>query len=613
MKQYIMGLSCFYHDSAAVLLDNGKIVSAVQEERFSRIKQDKRFPIHAIKYCLSSKKIHLTNIDHIYYYENPSIKFNRIVSTYLNFGFKGFSNFVTDIPNWLLNKLYVKSIIKNELIAAGFDPKDIPPISYIPHHQSHAASAFYPSPFKEAAVLCIDGVGEWVTTSAWLGKDNSLKPLWEIRFPHSLGLLYSAFTYFCGFKVDSGEYKLMGLAPYGKPTYYEKIVNDIIEINEDGSFWLNMDYFDYAVGDCIISNKFSELFDGPPRKSESLITQREFDLAASIQAVLEQVVFLIAKNLKEQTGQKNLCLSGGVALNCVSNGKLAESGLFDSIWIQPAAGDAGGALGAAYEGWYSQNNNLRTTFGCDQMQGSYLGTEYSSQEYIASLIELNAQFEQVSDDLLTSTVSELLTQGHVIGWFQGRMEFGPRSLGSRSIIGDPRDPKMQSRMNLKIKNRESFRPFAPAILAEHASDWFEVGRESPYMLFVHSIKGNHRIHETEADQNKQGIEKLQVVRSTIPAITHVDFSARVQTVHQETNPLFHQLIQSFYELTGCPVLVNTSFNVRGEPIVESVKDAYTCFMRTEMDYLIIGNCILAKKDQPQWNEQVNWQMEFSLD
>ncbi|MDP1604297.1 MAG: carbamoyltransferase [Legionella sp.] len=613
MKQFILGLSCFYHDSAAALLEGGSIVSAAQEERFSRIKQDKRFPIHAINYCLSSKKINLTDISHIYYYENPSIKFNRIVSTYLNFGLKGLSNFIIDMPNWLFNKLHVKSTIKKELIAAGFDPNDIPPISYIPHHQSHAASAFYPSPFKEAIVLCIDGVGEWATTSAWLGKNNSLKPLWEIRFPHSLGLLYSAFTYFCGFKVDSGEYKLMGLAPYGTPTYYEKIINNIIEIHDDGSFWLNMAYFDFAVGDCIVSNKFSELFDGPPRKPESLITQREFDLAASIQAVLEKVVLLIAKNLKEQTGQKNLCLSGGVALNCVSNGKLAESGLFESIWIQPAAGDAGGALGAAYEGWFSQGNNQRTQSHYDHMQGSYLGTEYTPQEHIDSLTALNTCFETVSDELLIKTVSQLLTEGHVIGWFQGRMEFGPRSLGSRSIIGDPRDPKMQSRMNLKIKNRESFRPFAPAILAEHASDWFEMEAESPYMLFVHSIKGSHRIHETEADLDKEGIEKLQVVRSTIPAITHVDFSARVQTVHQETNPLFHQLIQAFYELTDCPILVNTSFNVRGEPIVESVKDAYTCFMRTEMDYLIVGNCILSKKDQPHWNEQGNWQQEFPLD
>ncbi|RUR15310.1 hypothetical protein ELY21_14785 [Legionella sp. km535] len=613
MKHYILGLSCFYHDSAAVLLENGAIVSAVQEERFSRIKQDKRFPCHAIKYCLSSKEIQLSNIDHIYYYETPAIKFNRIVSTYFNFGLKGFSNFITDIPNWLFNKLHVKSIIKKEFIAAGFDRKDIPPISYIPHHQSHAASAFYPSPFKEAAVLCIDGVGEWATTSAWIGKDNTLKPLWEIRFPHSLGLLYSAFTYFCGFKVDSGEYKLMGLAPYGTPIYYEKIINNIIEIYDDGSFWLNMDYFDYAIGDCIISNKFSELFDGPPRKPESLITQREFDLAASIQSVLEHVVFLIAKNLREQTGEKNLCLSGGVALNCVNNGKLAESGLFDSIWIQPASGDAGGALGAVCEGWFSQKNTPKTISDYDHMQGSYLGTEYTQEEYQNSLIELNAQFETLTDDSLISTVSQLLAQGHVIGWFQGRMEFGPRSLGSRSIIGDPRDPKMQSRMNLKIKNRESFRPFAPAVLAEHASNWFEIGMDSPYMLFVHSIKDAHRVKETEIDQAKQGIEKLQVVRSTIPAITHVDFSARVQTVHKETNPMFYQLIQSFYELTGCPIVVNTSFNVRGEPIVESVKDAFTCFMRTDMDYLIVGNCILAKKDQSHWNEQVDWQKEFPLD
>ncbi|MDP3706271.1 MAG: carbamoyltransferase [Legionellaceae bacterium] len=613
MENYILGLSCFYHDSAAVLLKNGKIVTAVQEERFSRIKQDKNFPIKSIEFCLKNQNITLTDINHIYYYENPSIKFNRILATYLNFGFKGFRNFKDDIPNWLFNKYHVKSMIKNEFIATGFDAHQIPPIDYIPHHKSHAASAFYPSPFNEAAVLCIDGVGEWATTSAWIGQDNTLTPLWEIHFPHSLGLLYSAFTYFCGFKVDSGEYKLMGLAPYGNPIYYDKIISNVIEINDDGSFWLNMDYFDYAVGDCIISEKFNQLFDGPPRKSESLITQREFDLAASIQAVLEQVVFLIAKNLQQETGLKKLCLSGGVALNCVSNGKLAESGLFDFIWVQPAAGDSGGALGAALEGWYSQKNNTREVSVHDEMNGSYLGTAYTDEHVMNVLKELKAHFVLTDSEGLISNVSELLTKGHVIGWFQGRMEFGPRSLGSRSIIGDPRDHHMQSRMNLKIKNRESFRPFAPAVLAEHAQEWFDMNSKSPYMLFVHQIKENHRAQVVEADKDKQGIEKLQVVRSSIPAITHVDFSARVQTVHKETNPLFYNLINAFYELTGCPVLVNTSFNVRGEPIVESVKDAYTCFMRTAMDFLIVGNCILTKRDQPQWNETLNWQREFPLD
>ncbi|NVJ50520.1 MAG: carbamoyltransferase [Gammaproteobacteria bacterium] len=614
MDQYILGLSCFYHDSAAVVLKNGKIIAAAQEERFTRIKQDANFPINAIKFCLQTANIKLEQISGIYYYEEPNTKFSRIISTYLNFGLSGIKSFPSSVSSWLTKKLHVKNTIKTSLSSLLNAGERCPEVHFIPHHESHAASAFYPSPFKEAAVLCIDGVGEWATTSAWLGRDNKLEKLWEIRFPHSLGLLYSAFTYFCGFKVDSGEYKLMGLAPYGEPKYYQTIIDNLIDIKSDGSFWLNMEYFDYAIGDTMTNDKFAQLFDGPKREPESELTNREFDLAASVQAVLEHVVYLLAKNIKQETGADHICLSGGVALNCVSNGKLEKKGLFKSVWAQPASGDSGGSLGAALCGWFSRQGNPRHSDGInDQMLGGYLGSEYSDEQIEAYLNQQGAIYSRIESSKLAPTVANILAQGNVVGWFQGRMEFGPRALGGRSILGDPRCEKMQSTMNLKIKNRESFRPFAPSVLTEQAANWFDMDSDSPYMLFVHPVRHDKRIATSAGDDNKQGIEKLKVKRSEVPAITHVDYSARIQTVSKDRNSLYHDLISEFYKKTDCPIVVNTSFNVRGEPIVESPENAYTCFMRTAMDYLVLGSFVLDKTQQPNWEESIDWKKEFALD
>ncbi|MFN8771047.1 MAG: carbamoyltransferase [Neisseriaceae bacterium] len=608
MKNYILGISCFYHDSAAVLLVDGRIIAAVHEERFSRIKHDKRFPVNAIRFCLEKAEISISNIREIFYYENPKLKFNRILATYLNFGVKGIKSVGKDIPNWIIRKVHVKSNIR-KLLKREFKCWDnTTQVIYVNHHESHACSGFFPSPYEEAAVLCIDGVGEWATTSAWYGKGNNITQLWEIKFPHSIGLLYSAITYFCGFKVDSGEYKLMGLAPYGKPIYSSIIKEKLINIESNGRYILNMEYFDFAVGNEIISKKMEKLFGGPKREPESNITQREFDLAASIQVVLEEVVYLLAKNIRELTGSQNLCMAGGVALNCVSNGKLALSNLFKSIWVQPASGDSGGALGAALYGWFKLKDRLRVPK-LNTMSGCYLGSSYSNDQVKEYLDSLGAIYYKRGN--IIKDAAKLIEQGNVIGWFQGRMEYGPRSLGSRSIIGDARNIQMQSMMNLKIKKRESFRPFAPAVLLEHAKDWFNIKEPSPYMLFVYQIKETRKLH-TE-DEEKVGIDKLKVCRSIIPAVTHIDYSARVQTVTKEENHKFYDLINEFYKLTGCPMIINTSFNVRGEPIVESIEDAYTCFMRTAMDILIIEDYILYKSEQPKWNEKINWRTQYTLD
>jgi carbamoyltransferase len=592
---WILGLSFGYHDSAVALLRAGELVAAAQEERFSRVKQDSRFPALALRKCLDEAGLELADVDHIFYYENPGKKLQRITTTYLTSGLRGLKSFIDDYPSWLTEKVFVKRALRRELAAIyGRDVK-VPPLGLIEHHESHAASAFFASPFTEAAVLCVDGVGEWATTTAWAGKGNDLEPLWEIRFPHSLGLLYSAFTYYCGFKVDSGEYKLMGLAPYGKPIYADKIREHLIDIKPDGSFWLDMSYFDYVVGERMISSKFEQLFGGPRREPEGLITERDFDLAASVQAVLEEAILRIARTMRRDTGMRHLCLAGGVALNCVANGKLLKAGVFDDVWVQPASGDAGGALGAAMAGWHRRLRQPRPAPARDAMSGTRLGTSYSDDEVEAALREEGAVFERLDDRGLVERAAEALAGGHVVGWFQGRMEFGPRALGSRSILGDPRSPTMQSTMNLKIKHRESFRPFAPAVLEEHLEDWFELDRPSPFMMFVVDVQARHR--REVARDGRNGIELLNLQRSTIPAVTHVDNSARVQTIAREHSPRFYALVDRFRELSGCPAVINTSFNERGEPIVESPADAFGCFMRTDMDYLAIGNLFLSKTAQ----------------
>jgi carbamoyltransferase len=613
LTSYVLGLSSGYHDSAVAILRDGDIVAAAQEERFSRVKQDARFPANALKYCLKEAGISLKDVDTLFYYENPKKKLGRIASTYLNFGLRGYRSFISDMPAWLSKKVHVKSSLRRDLALHFVNEVNKPHIEYIDHHESHAAAAFFPSPFEDAAVLCVDGVGEWATTSAWSGTDNALAPVWDIRFPHSLGLLYSAVTYFCGFKVDSGEYKLMGLAPYGEPIYRQKMTEHLIDVKPDGSFWLNMDYFDYAVGDCMTNDRFAALFGGPRRQPESQITKREFDLAASIQVVLEDVLLRLARTLRRQTGHNNLCMSGGVALNCVANGKLLREGIFDRIWVQPASGDSGGALGAALAGWHTRMGCKRRRHGADSMKATLLGSSYDDTEIEVALKAANAVYARVDDKSLCSDVAALLAEGNVIGWFQGRMEFGPRALGARSILGDARNTRMQSVMNLKIKNRESFRPFAPAVLEEYASAWFELDRPSPYMLFVVGVHDAHRKPQTEANLRLSGIERLNCVRSSIPAVTHVDYSARVQTVGSDSNPRFRDLLMEFHKMTGCPVLVNTSFNVRGEPIVESPLNAYLCFMRTQMDYLVLGNFILRKEDQSPLVETSDWRQEFALD
>ncbi len=615
----ILGISAYYHDSAAALLKDGELVAAAQQERFSRKKHDERFPADAIRYCLETEKLSLVDLDRIVFYDKPLIKFERLLETYMSYAPNGFRSFVAAMPVWLKEKLYLKTVLKNELAQLGdCNPKELPPLLFAEHHQSHAASAFFFSPFERAAVLCLDGVGEWATTSTWLGNGAKLEPLWEIDFPHSLGLLYSAFTYFTGFRVNSGEYKLMGLAPYGEPRYVDLILDKILDLKEDGTFRLDMQYFNYCTGLTMTNSRFDDLFGGPPRKPESELTQREMDIAASIQVVTEEVVLRLANTLHEETGEKNLCLAGGVALNCVANGRLLREGPYENIWIQPAAGDAGGAVGAAAVAWHGYDNQPRKLNGsgsaaADRMHGSYLGPEYAPEQIRDELDALGATFTVLDDDTVFSKAAQLLAEENVIGWFQGRMEFGPRALGGRSIIGDPRSAKMQSVMNLKIKYRESFRPFAPSVLWERVSDYFEQTAPSPYMLIVAPVQEKLRIELTDEQQQLFGIEKLKLKRSELPAITHVDYSARVQTVHEETNPRYYQLLQAFEQHTGCAVLVNTSFNVRGEPIVCTPSDAYRCFMRTEMDYLIVGNFFLDKNQQPAWEDDTSWQDEFGLD
>jgi carbamoyltransferase len=610
----ILGLSAYYHDAAAALIVDGEIVAAAQEERFSRKKHDARFPARAVSYCLAEGKIKLSELTDVVFYDKPLTKFDRLLETYIGYSPKGLRSFIAAMPVWLKEKLYLKSLLKRELAEVGDCNSDaLPPLRFTEHHQAHAASAFFPSPFERAGVLCLDGVGEWATTSVWLGDGNHLTPQWEIDFPHSLGLLYSAFTYYTGFKVNSGEYKLMGLAPYGEPKYSKLILNELIDIKPDGTFRLNMEYFNYATGLTMTNRRFDALFGGPPRKPEAPLTQREMDLAASIQQVTEEVMLRLARTVHRELAVEYLCLAGGVALNCVANGRVLREGPFRDLWIQPAAGDAGGALGAALAVCHEYYGHPRRPSEQDGMRGTYLGPEYGNDEIRKCLDTLGARYQELGDDPLLGKVADILVGENVVGWMQGRMEFGPRALGARSILGDARSPRMQSVMNLKIKHRESFRPFAPAVLAERVADYFDLDRPSPYMLLVAEVKEELRSPTTAAQQALFGIDKLNVPRSKIPAVTHVDYSARVQTVHRVTNPRFYDLLKAFEERTSCAVLVNTSFNVRGEPIVCTPEDAYRCFLRTEMDYLVIENFLLAKADQPAIQADDSWKKEFELD
>ena len=609
----ILGLSAFYHDSAAALVEDGIIVAAAQEERFSRKKHDSNFPAAAIKYCLAEAGVALRDVDLVAFYDKPFLKFERLVETYVAFAPRGFRSFSSAMPLWLQEKLFQKDLLGRmlERIDPSFAWKDR--LLFAEHHQSHAASAFYPSPFSAAAVLTMDGVGEWATTSFGVGRDNQLDILKEIRFPHSLGLLYSAFTYYTGFRVNSGEYKVMGLAPYGEPKFAQLIFDRLIDVKDDGTFRLNLDYFDYCTGLRMTNAAFDDLFGGPARRPEQLITQREMDLAASVQAVLEDVVLRMTRALAAETGQRNLCLAGGVALNCVANGKILRDGRFERIWIQPAAGDAGGALGAALCGFHRFKEQPRRINGQhDGMAGAFLGPAFSQQEIEERLYAAGANFDVLSDAGLIDASTQSLADGCALAWFQGRMEFGPRALGARSILGDPRSPTMQSVLNLKIKYRESFRPFAPSVLREHVADWFDLDIDSPYMLLVADVAERRRRTMTESEQSLFGIEKLNVPRSEIPAVTHVDYSARIQTVHRDTNPRFHALINAFQQRTGCPVLINTSFNVRGEPIVHTPEDAFRCFMGSEIERLAIGNCFL-RKDAQNPNLKLDYKNAFAPD
>tara|TARA_X000001036_G_scaffold390896_1_gene388813 strand:+ start:10 stop:1845 length:1836 start_codon:yes stop_codon:yes gene_type:complete len=593
----ILGISAFYHDSAAALIKNGKIIAAAQEERFSRKKHDARYPFNAINYILKESNLKLSEIDHIVFFEKPFLKFERLLETYLAFAPKGFQSFSLSMPIWLREKLFQKKFLFDKLKLHDENFKDINKIKFSEHHYSHAASAFYPSPFKEAIVLTLDGVGEWATTTVAIGKGNDLKMLKEIYFPHSLGLLYSAFTYYTGFKVNSGEYKVMGLAPYGTPKYKDLIIEKLMDLKQDGSFKLNMKYFNYATGLTMTNKKFSDLFGKPVRNpKKDLLTQFHMDIASSIQSVTEEIVLRISRSLAKEYKVKNLCLAGGVALNCVANGKILKEKIFDNIWIQPAAGDAGGSLGAALAYWYRELKNPRNDFK-DEMKGSYLGPSFSEDFIEKKLIELKGVFKKKDSEEIISVTAKELSNNKTVGWFQGRMEFGPRALGARSILADPRSEKMQKELNLKIKFRESFRPFAPSVLRENVSEWFDLDYDSPYMLLVSEINKSKQLKMSESDKKLFGIEKLNIKRSSIPAITHVDYSARVQTVHEETNPKYYALLKEFKKITKCPVLVNTSFNVRGEPIVCSINDAFNCFMGTNLDILVIENFILFKEDQ----------------
>ena len=597
----ILGISAYYHDAAACLIVDGEIIAAAQEERFTRIKHDAGFPGNAIYYCLKEGALKPCDIDYIAFYDKPFLKFERLLETYLAFAPKGFRSFATSLPVWLKDKLFQKRVISNALNELFDDEMNWEErLLFSEHHLSHAASAFFPSPFEKAAVLTMDGVGEWTTTSLAIGNGNSLLVHKELHFPHSLGLLYSAITYYTGFKVNSGEYKVMGLAPYGKPRFANLIKDHLIDIKEDGSFALNMRYFNYCTGLTMTNEHFDSLFDGPPRTPESLLTQREMDLAASIQAVTEEVVLKLAKAVALDTGEKNLCLAGGVALNCVANGKLLREQVFERIWIQPAAGDAGGALGAALGVYHIMLNQPRKKIdGLDGMKGSYLGPRFSNEDISHRLNQCGAIFKLMSDSEVIERTAQALANGMAIGWMNDRMEFGPRALGSRSVIADPRSPTMQKTLNLKVKYRESFRPFAPSILREDLGDWFEMDVDSPYMLLVADVHESKRKKMTSEEELLFGIDKLNVPRSDIPSVTHVDYSARVQTVHESTNPRYYRLIKRFKDITGCPILVNTSFNVRGEPIVCSPEDAFNCFMGTELDVLVIGNAMLFKSEQPQ--------------
>ncbi|WP_289118083.1 carbamoyltransferase [uncultured Idiomarina sp.] len=615
MQTTIIGISAYYHDSAAAIILDGEIVAAAQEERFTRVKHDQSFPAQALTYCLQAANISLGEVDLIVFYDKPLLKFERILESYLSFAPRGFQSFVRAMPVWLKDKLYLKKNIKKTLSRlSGLPEKKLPKLLFTEHHLSHAASAFFPSPYKKAAVLCLDGVGEWATSSVWLGEGNTLLPQWEINYPHSLGLLYSAFTYYAGFKVNSGEYKLMGLAPYGEPKYVNDIHEHLIDLKEDGTFRLNMDYFNFATGLTMTNKKFERLFGGPPRQPESKITQKEMNLARSIQDVTEQIVLALANTIHRELKTDYLCLAGGVALNCVANGRLLREGPFKNIWIQPAAGDAGGSIGAALSAWHQYLEQPREADNRqDKMKGGYLGPEFSNQDITDYLDSVNADYQILHEEHLLTRLAEIIGEGKVVGFFQGRMEFGPRALGNRSIIGNPKDRQMQTQMNLKIKYRESFRPFAPSVMAEKAHLWFDLHKPSPYMLIVAEVHADKQVATTREQQTLFGLEKLNVLRSAIPAVTHVDNSARVQTVSLNSNPLYYRLLEKCDTENACPVLINTSFNVRGEPIVCSPQDAYQCFMRTEMDYLMLENQLLSKESQPKWRESEPWQQKYLLD
>jgi carbamoyltransferase len=608
----VLGISAYYHDSAAALLVDGEIVAAAQEERFTRKKHDAGFPRNAVRFCLERAGIDLSDVDHVVFYDKPLLKFERLLETYLAFAPRGFASFRTAMPVWLREKLFLKDLLLGEL-------KDLSPAGYAAdrvlfseHHLSHAASAFFPSPFEEAVVLTMDGVGEWTTTSMAVGRGNSLEIHKEIHFPHSLGLLYSAFTYYTGFKVNSGEYKVMGLAPYGRPTFAQTILDHLIDLKEDGSFHLDVAYFDYCAGLTMTSRKFHDLFGGAPRQPGDPLTQRDMDLAASVQAVTEEAMLRLVRSAVRETGIADVCLAGGVALNCVGNGKVLRDGAAKRLWIQPAAGDAGGALGAALAGHHLHLGQPRVARRPDAMQGGYLGPEFAQDDIESRLTQAGARFTVLDDEALFHACAKGLAEEKALGWFQGRMEFGPRALGGRSILGDPRSPRMQSTLNLKVKYRESFRPFAPSVLREQVAEWFELDGDSPYMLLVADVVEGRRKPMTDEQQRLFGIEKLNVPRSDIPAVTHVDYSARIQTVHAQTNPRYHRLISRFQELTGCPVVVNTSFNVRGEPIVCTPEDAFRCFMGTEIELLAVGNCLLRKEDQNP-ALKLNYESAFELD
>lgn len=606
-SSYILGISAFYHDSAACLLHDGEIVAAAQEERFTRKKGDASFPARAVDYCLRTASIAPNDLAFVGFYDKPLLKFERILETYLGVAPRGFEQFRMAGPLWMKDKLFLDRQIRGALDYDG-------EILYAEHHESHAASAFFPSPFEEAAILTVDGVGEWATASFGVGRGHDIELLRELHWPDSLGLLYSAFTYFTGFKVNSGEYKVMGLAPYGEPKYVDLIYRELIDLREDGSFTLNQEYFQYLTGLRMTNGRFAKLFGGPPREPESRLTQREMDLARSVQDVCEEIMLRMARTVHRETGMRNLCLAGGVALNCVANGRLLREGPFQSLWIQPAAGDAGGALGVAQLIWYRHLGRARrVAAGRDQMRGAYLGPAFSAKDIETYLRSIGAAFERPDHACLLEDVARLLAQEKVVGWFDGRMEFGPRALGARSILGDPRSPRMQAQMNLKIKFREGFRPFAPSVLRERVEEYFELDCESPYMLLVAPVKRDRRIPMDDEQQRLWGIDKLNVPRSDIPAVTHVDYSGRIQTVTRDTNPNYYDLIKAFERLTGCGVVVNTSFNVRGEPIVCTPADAYRCFMRTHIDYLVLGPFLLDKERQPEWEETEDWRREFQLD